>query len=108
MDFKLTYWTRRWSAYTTLQLRKLDNGWHVSHIAINGDADREGSPFIAANLQQDYVKYPQDVGSFLGFVWDQLDSGDISDDRAQEMIQEVGEWITSCETSQPLWNIWNS
>ncbi|SMF19942.1 MULTISPECIES: hypothetical protein [unclassified Pseudomonas] len=108
MDFKITYWTRRWSANTTLTVQKTEAGWHISHVAINGDADREGVPFLESNLHQDNVQFPHDVGAFLGFVWDQLNSGKIDEQRAQEMIQEIGDWITACETSQPVWKVWNS
>jgi hypothetical protein len=108
MDFKLTYWTRRWKADTALTIRKIDAGWHIAHVAINGDTDYEGAPILEANLNQDHVKFPKGVGAFLGFVWEQLDNGDIDDDRAQQMIQEVGDWISACETSQPVWKVWNS
>ena len=46
MDFKLTYWTRRWSANTTLTVQKFEAGWHISHVTIYSDADREGAPFL--------------------------------------------------------------
>jgi len=107
-DLKLTYYTRRWNSQTTLTVRKTANGWHISHIAINGDTDREGVPFLEANLCQDNVKYPHDVGAYLGFVWDQLNNGEIDEVRAQKMLDEIGEWISACESSQPVWKIWNS
>lgn len=107
-DFKLKYYNRRWNHSTTLTVRKPETGWHISNIAINGDADREGAPFLEANLHQDNVKFPHDVGAFLGFVWEQLNNGDIDEARAQGMIDEVGEWISQCESSQPVWKIWNS
>jgi hypothetical protein len=108
MDFKLTYWSRRWKAETTLTVRKIDTGWHISHVAIYGDTDHEGAPILEANLNQDHVKFPADVGAFLGFVWEQLDSCNIDAERAQQMIQEIGDWITACETLQPVWKVWNS
>ncbi|TFW09451.1 hypothetical protein E4K72_05920 [Oxalobacteraceae bacterium OM1] len=64
-------------------MRKTATGWHISHIAINGDTDCEGAPGLAANPHQDNVKFPHDVGAFLGFVWDQLDGSVIDNDRAQ-------------------------
>ena len=108
MEFKLTYRTLRWSANTSLRVKKIDTGWHISHQAINGDADCEGAPFLEMNLNQDNVKFPEGVGTFLGFVWHQLDIGDIDEERAQQMIQEIGDWITVCEASQPVWKVWNS
>ncbi|MEQ4313159.1 hypothetical protein ABNM01_10965 [Pseudomonas syringae] len=54
------------------------------------------------------IQHALSVGTFLGFVWRQLDIGDIDEERAQQMIQEIGDWITACETSQPLWKVWNT
>lgn len=71
--------------------------------ASNGDI----ALYWPATLHQDNVKFPHDVGAFLGFLWKQLDSGEIDRERAQEMIQEIGDWITVCETSQPVWKVWN-
>ena len=107
MNFKLTYWTRRWSAKTTLTLVKTESGWHISHMAINGDTDREGTPILEANLHQDNVSFPNNVGAFLGFVWDELESGNIDAPRAQDLIEEIGGWISACESSQPVWRGWN-
>lgn len=107
-DFKLTYRTRRWNNNTTLIVCKTATGWHISNIAINGDTDPEGAPILESNLHQDLVKFPHDLGAFLGFVWGELDSGDIDDYRAQEMIDEIGRWISTCESSQPVWKVWNS
>ena len=107
-NFKLTYHTRRWDNSATLTMRKTAAGWHISNISINGDTDTEGSPILEQNLHQDNVRFPHDVGSFLGFIWGQLNSGDIDDERTQEMIDELGEWITTCETSQPVWCPWNA
>ncbi|MNL94779.1 hypothetical protein D3C81_45710 [compost metagenome] len=107
-DFKLTYYTRRWNGRITLTVRKTPTGWHISHLAINGETNREGVPILESNLHQDNVKFPHDVGAFLGFVWDKLNNGDIDVERAQEMINEIGEWISACESSQPVWKVWNS
>lgn len=107
-DFELTYYTRRWKANTTLTVKKTQAGWHISNIAINGDTDTEGAPILEQNLHQDNVRYPHDVGSFLGFIWGELDSAAIDEIRAQQMIDEIGDWITSCETSQPVWRPWNA
>lgn len=106
--FNLTYHARRWNHNVTLTVKKTDSGWHISHVAINGDTSREGVPILEENLHQDNVSFPNDVGGFLAFIWGELDSGAIDAARAQEMIDEVGDWITNCETSQPVWRSWNA
>jgi hypothetical protein len=106
--FNLTFYTRRWNNNVTLTVRKTETGWHISHIAINGDADREGAPLLHANLRQDNVKFPSGLGGFMAFVWEQLDKGEVDDERAQEMLNELGDWISTCEKSQPNWKEWNA
>jgi hypothetical protein len=106
-DFKLTFYTRRWTSNVTLNVKKTDTGWHISHIAINGDADREGAPLLAANLQQDGVKYPAGLGGFMEFIWEKLHNEEIDGDRAQAMLTELGTWISTCESSQPVWKEWS-
>ncbi len=107
-DMELKYRTRRWNSTTTLTLRKLNKGWHIAATAINGETDKEGAPILESNLHQDNVKFPHDVGAFLGFVWDQLENGVIDEDAGQQMIDQIGAWISSCETSQPIWREWNA
>lgn len=107
-NFKLTFFTRRYGSNVTLEVRKTGTGWHISHIAINGDTDPEGVPRLTANLDQDNVHYPKGVGTFLGFIWRQLHNEEINADRAQEMFKEIGDWISTCESSQPVWNSWNA
>jgi hypothetical protein len=107
-DFKLTFYTRRWSSTVTLNVKKTDAGWHISHIAINGDADREGAPLLVANLKQDGVKYPAGLDGFMGFIWDKLHKEEIDADLAQDMMDELGTWISTCESSQPVWKEWNA
>lgn len=106
--FKLAYRTRRWNSITTLTLLKTPTGWHLTAQAINGDTDPAGLPFFESNLRQDNVCFPLRVFDFLGFVWEQMDAGEIDAEQAQEMIQQIGEWITACEASQPIWQEWNS
>lgn len=106
--FEFRFYTRRWNNTVTLNVRKTDTGWHISHIAINGDCDPDGSPFLYANLRQDNVKYPEGIGRFMNFVWEQLHHGEIDEDRAQEMLSELGAWVSECESSQPNWKSWNA
>ncbi|WP_211475017.1 hypothetical protein [Collimonas humicola] len=107
-DFKLKFYTRRWNSTVTLNVKKTDTGWHISHIAINGDSDPEGAPHLYANLHQDNVKFPHGIGGFLAYIWEQLHNEEIDRERAQQMINQLGEWISTCETSQPVWKTWNA
>jgi hypothetical protein len=68
MDFKLTYWTRRWSSNTTLTVQKFEAGWHISHVTIYSDADREGAPFLESSLHQDHGKQMANTPTELQYL----------------------------------------
>jgi len=106
--FKLNFYTKRWNSDVALNLRKTALGWHISHIAINGDTEPDGSPILYSNLHQDNVRFPYGLDGFVGYIWEQLDAGEIDEERAQEMFDELGEWVSTCEKSQPIWKVWNS
>ncbi|CAN0620474.1 conserved protein of unknown function [Burkholderia multivorans] len=107
-EFLFKYHTKRWGRSETLRIRKTHSGWHVKHLAINGDSDKGGYPILYANFHQDYVKYPSGLSGFIEFIWNELESGNIDEDRAQQLLDELGEWVTSCEVNQPVWRGWNS
>jgi len=44
----------------------------------------------------------------MAFVWKQLDEGEIDTGRGQEMLKELCDWISTCETLQPVWKEWNA
>jgi hypothetical protein len=105
--FKFKFYTRRFGSDVTLNVRKTDTGWHISHIAINGDTGPSGDPFLYANLHQDNVHFPYGLDGFFVFIWGQLHDNAIDDERAQAMFDELGEWVSTCEGSQPRWKTWN-
>jgi hypothetical protein len=105
--YQFQVFARRWKAKITYQLVFNANGWIISHIAINGQTDPEGVPILGANFEQDNICFPSGVGSFLGHVWREIQSGEIDKDIAQKKIQEIADWVTVCEKSQPNWPEWN-
>lgn len=108
MEFTFAVFSRRWGHNDTYRLTKTATGWDIQHMAHSGPCDQEGSPHLIGNFNQDYIRYPIGVGGFLSFVWRQLEARDIDDAKAQEMIQEIADWVSACETSQPRWAGWNT
>jgi hypothetical protein len=107
-EFKFKFFTRRFHSDVTLNVRKTNTGWHISHIAINGDTGPSGEPILSQNLHQDNVHFPYGLDGFFGFIWSQLQDGAVDDERAQAMFDELGEWVSTCEGTQPVWRIWNA
>ena len=105
--FTFRVFTRRWDSTVTYDVTKTSNGWHIHHIAINGDCEPDGSPLFYSNFDQDNVVYPSNFGSFLGYIWTALNREELSEADAQEKLQELADWVSTCEKSQPGWRGWN-
>jgi len=108
MEFSFAVFSRRWGHTDTYRLTKTETGWDLQHMAHSGPCEPDGSPHLIGNFHQDNIQYPVRVGDFLRFIWGQLHSGEIDAARAQAMIQELADWVTSCEQSQPRWREWNA
>ena len=106
-QFEFRVYNPRHKSHVTYNFTKTKAGWHVRHIAINGDAKPDGSPFVYDNFNQDFIAYPSNFGDFLEWVWKGLDREELSDSDAQTKLQELADWVSVCERSQPQWKGWN-
>jgi len=105
MNFRI--YINRWRSEGTYTVDKTSTGWHIRHIAINGDCDKDGTPFLYSNFEQDGMAYPSSIGNFMEYLWEQIDSGGVTPARAQEMLQELADWVSVCERNEPSWPGWN-
>lgn len=105
---KLTYFSQHHHCDVTLAITKTDTGWYIKNIAHNGETDPEGSPILENNLNQDYVHYPVQVGAFLGHIWQQLHNDKIDEVWAQQMLDDIGRWISECDAAVPRWRGYNA
>jgi hypothetical protein len=104
---KLAFFTRRHGTEITLNLKLIETGRQISHMDLSADPDKEGAPLLQSNFEREGQMSTIDVGGFVGFIWDQLQHGDIGADREQQLLDEVGKWISKCETPRPVRNKWN-
>lgn len=106
-EYSFEVYNRRHAGHVTYSLRKTKDGWHISHIAINGDCKPDGSDLFYTNFEQNYISFPSGFGSFLNHVWSLLDTQEITEDQAQSKLQELADWVSACEKGQPNWKGWN-
>ena len=100
-------YTRRWNRRDTYRIAKIVTGWEIRHIAHSGDCDKSGVPHLFGNFRQDSISHPSDVGDYMERLWMEMDAKHISDGEAQEKLQEIADWVSSCEQEVPLWSGWN-
>lgn len=105
--FKFRIFNRRHNNEITYRVTKTTQGWHIEHISINGKCDPEGTPLFYDNFSQDDINYPSGFGLFLKHVWLNLDKSELSFSEAQIKLQQLADWVSLCERSQPMWEEWN-
>lgn len=92
----------------TMTLKKTSNGWAMSGTGLyDGPCDPRGEPSIINNLSHNAQTYPHKTQDYLEHLWEQLDTGAINENRAQEMLTELGRWILTTNESAPKWKSWN-
>lgn len=105
--FTFEVFNYRYGSTLSYDVTKTESGWYIHHIAINGDCDKEGSPYFYSNFNQDNIAYPKQFGTYLAYLWADFDLGERSHDDAQTMLQELADWVSTTEKSQPSWPEWN-
>jgi hypothetical protein len=106
-EYKFEVFNNRWNSTLTYRVRKIESGWHIAHQEINGNCEPDGNPLFYSNFNQDNISYPNNFGDFLEWLWEQMNQGEVAEDEAQKMLQELADWVSSCERSQPKWKGWN-
>lgn len=107
-ELSFSVYTRRWGHNDSYRIHRTVDGWHVSHIAISGDCDKEGSNALFANLDHDSVFYPEDgVKYAMSNLWEDAEDGKLTLSELQERLQQIADWISGVERAvgegQPQW-----
>ena len=98
-DFKV--YSQRWGHYDWYKITRNADGWYVKFIAINGQCDRRGNPFLYKNFDQDMIAYVEtDVESLMSSIWIRAEGGETKD-KIQDYLNKVAEWVSLCEKSRP-------
>ena len=97
--------SRRWGHNDTYIVNKTSIGWRITHLAIGGDCDKRGHPYLFENLDHDGINYPESIGGYVEWLWEQSEERNMSDDEIQENLDILGRWIQQVERSSPrgLW-----
>ena len=107
-DLTFKVYNNRRDSTLTYMIDKTAEGWHIEHIAINGDCTPDGNPYFYTNFNQDNIDYPSGFGRSLAWLWEQIDYEEFNREEAQQKLQELADWVTLCEKGQPQWDGWNA
>lgn len=107
-EFTLTVYSRRWGHDDSYKLKRTKTGWELSHISISaGKCDKSGIPYLFENLNHDSINYPEGLPGYMAWLWEQAAEQGLTHEKVQESLNELGDWISSCEKSSPK-GIWEA
>ncbi|TAN68132.1 MAG: hypothetical protein EPN17_09830 [Methylobacter sp.] len=106
-EFRFVVYSSRKSCDLTYRIKKIPTGWDISYIAINGHCKPDGTPLFYSNFEQDFINYPSSFGNLLEWIWGQINNGEMTHEEAQLKLQELADWVTICEKSEPRWKEYN-
>ena len=100
-SFRLQVYSRRWGHKDDYNLERKQYGWYINFINKSGECDKSGNPILYEILENDCINYPKNLGGYLEFLWNQANKCGLSHDEVQEYLNQIGEWISSCEINTP-------
>jgi hypothetical protein len=109
MTFDLKVYCRRDQRYQNYRIEKIENGWDIKFIQTRSNTsvcDKTGSPNLYKQLNQDSINYPEDLGNYMMYLWDQATEEDMTDAEIQEHFDGLGTWISTVEKASPKGTFW--
>lgn len=104
-DFEFRFYNTRWKHNDTYSIKYTKTGWHVSHIAINGECTPDGSPVLYDNFKQDFIGYPENLKGEMESIWEEYREDHITADEVQKKLDLLGEWVSVTTKARPhLWD----
>lgn len=100
-QYTFEVYSRRRGYENTYRIEKLNEGWYIGFKAHSGKCDKEGSPYLAGNFNQDSINYPKRIGFYMEWIWDDLHNNKIDEVTAQERLQQLADWVSETEKSTP-------
>jgi len=92
-EYRFKVYSPRWGHDDTYRLTVNQNGWHVEFLAINGDCDKTGHPYLFQNLNQDSIEYPSGLGFEMNLIYEHAWDGTLSVEEIQRRLDKLGEWV---------------
>ncbi|MBP2627865.1 MAG: hypothetical protein H6Q68_2576 [Firmicutes bacterium] len=102
----LNVYSRRWGQRDGYEITKTRKGWHVKFGAEGGvDSDKTGYPQLFRCLDHDGVNYPEGLGEYMEFLWEESEGRSLNNNEIQAQLNLLSDWIEVTEKSSPK-GIW--
>lgn len=110
MVFKMNIYSRRWGHEDTHHVEMTEEGWKISHLKEHLDeaiCDKTGKPHFFKRMDQDLINYPEELGNYMEYLWDQASETNLTEKEIQEHLNELATWINAVEKASPKGEFWN-
>jgi hypothetical protein len=105
-EFTFRVFSRRWGHDDSYTLKRIKDGWNISHLAIGGPCDKGGQPFLFQNLRQDSIQFPARLDGWMEWLWNQAATQGLTEAQVQVAVQQLADWVSDTERSAPNSGIW--
>lgn len=87
-----------WDEYI---IKRINTGWFIKHLTINGECDKSGKPFLFQNLKQDHISYPYNLSDIIEYLWEAVEHEKLNQTQLQQELDKIANWINECEINKP-------
>ena len=105
-DFEFKVFSRRWNHDDVYRVKRTKTGWHVDHLAIGGQCDASGRPFLFQNFDQDSISYPSGLELRMEWLWQQAAERGLPKQEVQHALQQLADWVSETEKAAPFSGVW--
>lgn len=101
-EFTLRVYTKHRGHYDYYFMTRTQHGWNFQEgpEANSAECGKDGRPDLYDALDHDTVCYPNQIGEYFEYLWEQASQG-LTDQKVQECFDMLGDWISSCEMNAP-------
>lgn len=99
--FRFTVFSRRWGHTDDYELIRTAEGWTLNYNLYSGPCDKTGVPWLYKSLSHDSINYPEALGGYLEYLWQQAADEGLSEVEVQAAVDALGAWVQTCEQHSP-------
>jgi len=94
-------YNRRHGHYDNYRITRTTAGWDFHHLTYRGSCDKQCAPVLFKSLRHDIINYPEALGDYLEFLWEEVEEGNIPAAGLQAAVSVLAYWTSQCEQSSP-------
>lgn len=100
-QYKISIFNKLRGRRDTYRLILNEHGWYVSFIAINGQSDARGCPFLYNNLDHDGLSYPIELYDVMEYLWKMRFYKKVSRKQLEQKLSAISNWLSKINDSKP-------